>query len=37
MITNVAYTPEVQGDYTMHGIGYFELEEGGTIPDLQLA
>jgi homoserine O-acetyltransferase len=37
MITNDNYTPEVQGDYTMHGIGDFELEEGGTIPDLQLA
>lgn len=28
MITNETYTAEVQADYTMHGIGDFELEEG---------
>ena len=37
MIANDFYTPEVQGDYELHGIGDFDLEEGGTIPDLQLA
>ena len=37
MIANDFYTPEVQGAYQLHGIGDFELEEGGTIPDLQLA
>ena len=37
MIENPFYSAEVQGDYELHGIGDFELEEGGTIPDLQLA
>ena len=37
MIPNDFYTPEVQGAYQLQGIGDFELEEGGTIPDLQLA
>ena len=37
MIENAFYSPEVQGDYELRGIGDFELEEGGTIPDLQLA
>jgi homoserine O-acetyltransferase len=37
MIDNPFYSTEVQGDYELHGIGDFELEEGGTIPDLQLA
>ena len=37
MIPNDYYTPEVQGAYELHGIGDFDLEEGGTIPDLQLA
>ena len=37
MIENPFYSTETQGDYELHGIGDFELEEGGTIPDLQLA
>jgi len=37
MLRNDFYTPEVQGDYRLHGLGDFELEEGGVIPDLQLA
>ena len=37
MIENAFYSAEVQGDYELRGIGDFELEEGGTIPDLQLA
>ncbi len=37
MIANDFYTPEVQGAYELHGIGDFDLEEGGTIPDLRLA
>ena len=37
MIENPFYSTEVQGDYELHGIGDFELEEGGTIPGLQLA
>ncbi|MFK5689210.1 alpha/beta fold hydrolase [Ornithinimicrobium sp. LYQ92] len=36
-IDNPFYTPEVQGAYELHGLGRFELEEGGVIPDLQLA
>ncbi|MDO5740315.1 MAG: alpha/beta fold hydrolase [Ornithinimicrobium sp.] len=36
-LDNAFYTPDVQGDYELHGIGRFELEEGGIIPDLQLA
>lgn len=34
---NDFYTPEVQGAYELHEIGDFDLEEGGTIPGLQLA
>lgn len=34
---NPFYTPEVQGAYELHSLGRFELEEGGVIPDLQLA
>lgn len=37
MIRNDFYTAEVQGAYQLHGLGDFELEEGGVIPDLQLA
>lgn len=37
MIKNDFYSPEVQGAYSMHRIGEFELEDGGTIPDLELA
>lgn len=36
-IDNPFYTPEVQGAYALHSLGRFELEEGGVIPDLQLA
>lgn len=34
---NDFYTPEVQGAYELHDIGDFDLEEGGSIPGLQLA
>lgn len=37
MIQNDFYTAEVQGAYQLYGLGDFELEEGGVIPDLQLA
>lgn len=37
MIENAYYTREFHGDYDLIGIGEFELEEGGVIPDLQLA
>jgi homoserine O-acetyltransferase len=37
VIENPFYTPEVQGPYQLHSLGSFDLEEGGTIPDLQLA
>ena len=37
MIKNDFYTPEVQGAYSMHRIGAFDLEDGGRIPDLELA
>jgi homoserine O-acetyltransferase len=37
MIQNDFYTPEVQGAYSLHRIGDFELEDGGIIPDLELA
>ena len=37
MIRNDFYTPEVQGPYDLHDLGDFSLEEGGTIPGLQLA
>lgn len=36
-LDNPFYTPDVQGAYELHSIGEFELEEGGRIPDLQLA
>jgi homoserine O-acetyltransferase/O-succinyltransferase len=36
-LSNPFYTPEVQGAYELHGLGEFALEEGGVIPDLQLA
>lgn len=36
-LDNPFYTPEVQGAYTLHSLGEFELEEGGRITDLQLA
>lgn len=36
-IENPFYSPEMQGPYELHSIGRFELEEGGVIPDLQLA
>lgn len=36
-LTNAFYSPEMQGPYTLHSLGRFELEEGGVIPDLQLA
>ena len=31
------YTEEFHGPFTLHGLGDFELEEGGVLPDLQLA
>lgn len=34
---NEFYTAEVQGPYELYSAGRFELEEGGVIPDLQLA
>lgn len=37
VLSNPFYTPEVQGPYELHSLGRFELEEGGVIPDLQLA
>jgi len=37
MLENAFGTPEVQGAYQLHELGDFALEEGGTIPDLQLA
>ncbi len=37
MITNDFYTADAQGDYRLHDIGDFELEEGGTIPGMALA
>ena len=37
MIRNDFYTPEVQGPYSLHRLGDFALEEGGTIPGLELA
>ncbi|WP_214403128.1 alpha/beta fold hydrolase [Pseudonocardia lacus] len=36
-LSNPFYTPEVQGAYALHSLGEFHLEEGGVIPDLQLA
>ncbi|CCH77917.1 Alpha/beta hydrolase fold protein [Nostocoides japonicum T1-X7] len=36
-LDNPFYTPEAQGPYELHSIGRFELEDGGVIPDLELA
>lgn len=36
-LENEFYTAETQGPYELRSIGRFELEEGGVIPDLQLA
>ncbi|QDO87488.1 alpha/beta fold hydrolase [Ornithinimicrobium ciconiae] len=36
-LDNPFYTPEMQGAYELHSLGRFELEDGGVIPDLQLA
>ena len=36
-LENPFYSPEVQGAYTLHSIGRLELEEGGVLPDCQLA
>ncbi len=36
-LDNPYYSAEMQGPYTMHSIGRFELEEGGVIEDLELA
>ncbi len=36
-LENAFYSAEVQGPYELHGLGRFELEEGGVIEDLQLA
>lgn len=36
-LDNPFYTAEAQGAYELISIGRFELEEGGVIPDLQLA
>jgi homoserine O-acetyltransferase len=36
-LSNPFYTPEVQGAYELRSLGEFRLEEGGVIPDLQLA
>ena len=37
MIDNSYYSQEVHGPYELHDIGNFELEEGGTIRNCQLA
>lgn len=37
MIANSFYTHEFHGDYDMVGIGRLDLEDGGSIPDCQLA
>ena len=37
MIDNPYYTREFHGDYELIGIGQLDLEEGGSIPDCQLA
>jgi homoserine O-acetyltransferase len=37
VLRNDFYTPDAQGAYQLHGLGEVTLEEGGTIPDLQLA
>ncbi len=36
-LENAFYTPEAQGDFALHSLGRFELDEGGAIDDLQLA
>lgn len=36
-LDNPFYTAEMQGPYETYSLGRFELEEGGVIPDLQLA
>lgn len=36
-LQNDFYTAEVQGAYQLHSLGELALEDGGTIPDLQLA
>ena len=36
-LANPFYTEEFHGPFTLHGLGDFELEEGGVLPDLQLA
>ncbi|NLE96953.1 MAG: alpha/beta fold hydrolase [Propionibacterium sp.] len=36
-LDNPFYTAEIHGDYEMHSIGRFELEDGGVIPNLELA
>lgn len=36
-LDNPFYTEEFHGPYTLHGLGDFELEDGGVLPDLQLA
>jgi homoserine O-acetyltransferase/O-succinyltransferase len=37
VIENRFYSPEFHGDYDLVGIGRLDLEEGGSIPDCQLA
>lgn len=37
MIDNAFYTPEHQGEYELISVGQLDLEEGGSIPDCQLA
>jgi homoserine O-acetyltransferase/O-succinyltransferase len=37
MIDNPFYTHEFQGDYDIKSIGRLDLEDGGSIPDCQLA
>ena len=37
MIENPYYTPEYHGEYELISIGRLDLEEGGSIPDCQLA
>ncbi|MBJ7333331.1 MAG: hypothetical protein JHD05_01745, partial [Thermoleophilia bacterium] len=36
-IENPFYTPEVHGPYELYSLGDFPLDEGGVLPDLQLA
>lgn len=36
-IDNPFYSPQAQGPYDLHSLGRFELEEGGVLPDLELA